>query len=293
MLTHRELLAEFERQDRILAMAAHALCAMKGEAVEPYATQILGFLAHRGLDDPVARYVARTQGLAQLQRGFENTHRYDFADAPAIETEDYNLALLLSFLTTIHRFEILERLVAFYGRTCAGPARMLSVGFGTGYEIKLARETLPDWDIAAFDKSPQAHAYARDLLDYFGMAQDDLVHGEFPLERNAGLEPHEGRYGRVVACELLEHLHDPAHALRNVRRALHPEGIAFLTMAVNLAQEDHVFLYADPEAARKQVTDAGLRIVEELVTPVTVYPFEEADRMRVFKRGNYVCVASR
>ena len=41
----------------------------------------------------------------------------------------------------------------------------------------------------------------------------------------------------------------------------------FLTMAVNIAQEDHVFLYGSVEQAQRQVLDCGYRIVREMLTP--------------------------
>jgi hypothetical protein len=62
-------------------------------------------------------------------------------------------------------------------------------------------------------------------------------------------------------------------------------------MAVRIAQEDHVFLYHSTDEARQQVLDCGLEIVSERVAPVIMLPFEEADRSKIFKSGNYICVA--
>ena len=46
----------------------------------------------------------------------------------------------------------------------------------------------------------------------------------------------------------------------------------FVTMAVNIAQEDHVFLYPDIAACRKQIKDSGLQIHWEWISPQTSLP---------------------
>ena len=271
------------------------LLHMKGRHVGRTAEEILAFLDHRGIQDAVPRYLRRTQDLHRLQEQFEKSGRYaasSYAEVPSLDLESYNLALLLSFVVTVHRFEILERLIEFLGLPSAGPSRLLSVGYGTGYELKLARQHLQDWEIQAFECSPEVAAYAHDLLTFFGQSTDCLRVEEFPLENERGIETHEGRFGKAVLCEILEHLERPDKALRNMRRVLHPEGHVFLTMAINIAQEDHVFLYRTPEAAREQVVEAGLRPVHEWVAPVTVFPFDESNRRKIFKKGNYICVAT-
>ena len=78
-----------------------------------------------------------------------------------------------------------------------------------------------------------------------------------------------------------------------MRAALHPQGLMFATMAINIAQEDHVHLYRTKEDAHMQVERAGFTIVREFVTPVTVMPFVERDRDRIFTKGNYVCFLGR
>jgi phage gp29-like protein len=61
-------------------------------------------------------------------------------------------------------------------------------------------------------------------------------------------------------------------------------------MAVNIAQEDHIFWYPDADSCRLQVREAGLKIVSEWVTSQTTLP-PPADREAAFRRGNYVAVA--
>ena len=75
------------------------------------------------------------------------------------------------------------------------------------------------------------------------------------------------RYDKLIACEVLEHLRDPARALSIMREYLKHDGLIFATMAVNIAQEDHIFWYRDLQSCRRQLSEAGLRIVSEWVVP--------------------------
>jgi SAM-dependent methyltransferase len=76
--------------------------------------------------------------------------------------------------------------------------------------------------------------------DFFGISEDIFLGGCFPLDQCPD-ESH-GRYDAIVLSEVLEHLADPAEALGTLRDCLRDDGLMFATMAINIAQEDHVFL---------------------------------------------------
>ena len=250
----------YEEEDALTSMSISALLEMKGEAVAPIAEEILDFLATRPIADPFRVHKERAATLNAMQAEFGKTGRYPasrYADVVPVDDEIYKLSLLISFVTTIHRFEVLEQLRAFVKRPCKGPNELLSIGFGTGYELRWAREHCRDWTFEAFDASEPSLTYATSLLEHFGCATDGLRTDLYPLESEAGIEQYEGRFGKIVMCEVLEHLEDPAHAIRNLARSLHPDGHMFLTMAINIAQEDHIHLYESPRQASEQVEAAG------------------------------------
>jgi hypothetical protein len=60
-------------------------------------------------------------------------------------------------------------------------------------------------------------------------------------------------------------------------------------VSINIAQEDHVYLYRTVEDARTQIQGADLRILRERIAPVIVMPFREEDRETMFTKGNYIC----
>jgi len=290
-----EALAEYFRKSDVPSYyGLTAVQRMYGETIRPYANDILSFLSHRGTACAVEKYVARVGRLRRLQSEFEKTGRYIAASSKQVQPidgEQYKLALLISFICTSHRFDILRSLVSFLRMRCRAPRELLSVGYGTGYELKLAFDEAPGWRIAAFDNSPDSYEYASQLLRFFDHPIDCLHQDVFSFECRDGVVADRESFGKVILCELLEHLDDPKAALRAMRNVLHPEGLLFCTMAVNIAQEDHVYVYRSAEQARTQVLECGFEVVQEILAPVMILPFSESKRAELFKKGNYICIA--
>ncbi len=296
MLTYAQLAEYLKAHDPPSYYAFVALQKMKAEKLPPYVDDILMILNYRRHFDAWSKYLLRCEGLRKLQVEFEKTGKYpaaSYEEVQSIDDDQYKLALLVSFISTNHRFEILENLADFLTLPCEAPRSLLSVGYGTGYELKLAYDRLPDWEIHAFDNSLSSFRYASELLSLFNYPATGLRQSLFPLETSDGLDDYQNKFGKILVCELLEHLERPQSALTNLKFALHEKGLMFLTMAINIAQEDHVFLYRTQNQAREQVLKCGFRIVKELVSPVTVVPFSDRHRERVFRKGNYIAVVQR
>jgi hypothetical protein len=63
----------------------------------------------------------------------------------------------------------------------------------------------------------------------------------------------------------------------------------FATMAINIAQEDRVFLYPTINSCSEQIQNCGLVAAREWISPQTIFAVPE-DRAEGFKRGNYIAV---
>ena len=74
-----------------------------------------------------------------------------------------------------------------------------------------------------------------------------------------------------------------------MRDCLKDTGLMFVTMAINIAQEDHVFLYRSIDSCRKQICDIGFKVLSEWIAPQTIFALPE-NREEDFKKGNYVAV---
>jgi SAM-dependent methyltransferase len=286
-----ELCRELESADFKLAFAATAVHAVHGDELARVAPPLIGYARRRFGADLAARYAERSRHLEQMQRQFDRDPRVETLGRPdqPIDREAYHIALLLSIVFTNHRFEIMLRLEEFFANL-PSRGRLAGLGTGTGYELMVAAGKLPGWELESYDIDAAAEGEARRLLEHFETRTPIGFARELPLA--APERTLLGRYDAIVACEVLEHLPDPAGALSTMREYLTDRGRMFVTMAVNIAQEDHIFLYPDLATCRRQLSDCSLRVVEEWITPQTLWP-PPADREKDFKRGNYIAVVEK
>lgn len=286
-----------EARDRILGLSALVVYLTQGgQRLGPVAEEILGFVERHFPAAYVDAYVDRVRSLHAMQAAFEESPSIaTLADRSAIVArEDYVLTLLLSIVFANHRFEIMDQLEAFFAERAntARTGRIASVGIGSGYELKLMAEQLPGWTPEAYDIDPHAHRSSAQLLDHFGHTRRISFEHHFPLESID--EARLRTYDAIVLCELLEHLPDPRTALACAGEYLAPGGRIFATMAINIAQEDHVYLYPDVASCRAQIEAAGLRIVTDWCAPMAFQRISpDVDREAVLRRGNYIAVLDR
>ena len=289
---YNSALRELSDHSRVLEFAASLVYENHGGELGPVADQILRFVEHAYGPNYISKYISRVNDLAMLQKGFDaNPSPATLGDRKAVvEPDAYALSLLLSIVFTNHRFEIIRELSLFLNsieeRNHHGS--MLSIGFGAGYELKLASQVLPEWHIEGYDEDSEARLKARQLLDFFAISNDVYLGGHFPLH-GCGDE-RLGRYDAILLIEVLEHLEAPAQALVTLRDCLRDEGRMFVTMAINMAQEDHVFLYPSVDSCREQIRQCGLVVARERISPQTILMIAEEDREKELKKGNYIAV---
>jgi hypothetical protein len=59
---------------------------------------------------------------------------------------------------------------------------------------------------------------------------------------------------------VLEHLEDPAAALRFLRKTVSDAGRVFINVPLNSPSPDHIFLLSTPEGAARLAEEAGFRV---------------------------------
>ncbi len=104
------------------------------------------------------------------------------------------------------------------------PRRLLDMGCGSGYLAKLLKAGVPGLVVHGVDISSVALERARDHLDQIW--QVDLDKNDMPVSSE--------QYDTVTCIEVLEHLYDPDHAMREIARVLAPGGYTVVTVP-NLA----------------------------------------------------------
>jgi len=285
--------ATLEEENRLLAVSAQLVYELHRSELGQVAEEILAFIGHRFGTDFMKRYMARVNAMAELQKRFDaNPSAATLGDPGArVDPDDYGLALLLSIVLTNHRFEMMRVLRRFLGElSSADGGSIVSIGSGAGYELKLIAQALPNWEIESYDTDSHMQSMARQLLGFFKVAQGMRFASLFPLEQPS--REFVGKYDAVVLCEVLEHLTNAAGALYALRECLKDTGRMFVTMAINIAQEDHVFLYPDVKSCRSQMRDCGFAVEYEWLAPQSIR-FLPDDREADFRKGNYIAVVSK
>jgi SAM-dependent methyltransferase len=151
-----------------------------------------------------------------LTYGYLNV-RYRYAFSPAFRAGACVLPVM-----PLRRGRVLRR-IRHLPRPPGAP-RLLDIGCGDGgFLVEMRRG---GWAVEGIDVDPVAARLARDR----GL---DVREGMFP-----GLELESARFDAVTLSHVLEHLHDPVAALREIDRILKPGGTLYIATP-NLRSSGH------------------------------------------------------
>lgn len=166
------------------------------------------------------------------------------------------------------RDERVVRLVERHGPPAGGRSWLLDIGCGYGHLLAAFRGR---YRLAGIDLSDHASSEARRRLPGVNVLRADVQRGL----------PFGHRFGVVLAINVVEHLPDPAAAVRTVRESLEPGGLCVVHLpTVNgpVSRLIYRFAYAgDPThvyrpsglEVRRLFEAAGFETVEESYAPHT------------------------
>jgi len=122
-------------------------------------------------------------------------------------------------------------------------ALVLEAGCGAGCQTVHLAAGNPDAHFVSVDISPSSLSLAQAALDARGLTNVELRQGDLLRLPDA-----DQRYDHVFVCFVLEHLPDPASALRCLLRVLKPGG------TITVIEGDHGSFYCHPETPRARQT---------------------------------------
>lgn len=138
--------------------------------------------------------------------------------------------------------------------------RHLEIGPGHGILLYLAAHDLRCSEVAALDVSASSLDATNECLQGLQARSSArlIEHDIF-----SGVPETSGGWNSVVVSELLEHLEAPDLALRNLAKAMNPDGRMFISTPVNCPMPDHIYLFKTPEEVGRLVESCGLRVIEQ------------------------------
>jgi ubiquinone/menaquinone biosynthesis C-methylase UbiE len=132
-------------------------------------------------------------------------------------------------------------------------SRVLEIGCGVGAQTVILARSSPDADIVSVDISLDSIRLARQKVQSAGIGQVCFLRGDiYHLPFAAESADH------VFVCFVLEHLCDPARALREMHRVLKTDG------SLTVIEGDHGSAFFYPESKNAQAAiDCLVRLQEE------------------------------
>jgi SAM-dependent methyltransferase len=284
---------------RLLSMPMEICLKKYGQVYREDAEWILEFLSkltdHFGddFDDLLSRYYNHVRGQTREQKEFSKTGTYRYcreADIANIIDDDLfkkqNLYILaLSYLLSLHRYELLRYIKSFVDNRIVAGSRCLQVGTGIGLETYLADRHSAR--IASYDLNP----YSSLCLELLGVSPAVRFFPEvYPFD-----EP--GAFDHCLVVELLEHLEDPVGFLDRLGRVMKKGGDALLTFAIRMPQIDHIYCFRTVSQAREMVKASGLEVSGEEFFISSFLGFDESRKEELAESSQYAavyaCVASK
>lgn len=150
----------------------------------------------------------------------------------------------------------------------------LEIGPGHGLFLACAARDPRSGTVSAWDVSPESLQHTRACLRKLGTG----LRVQLDLRDVLADEEDGATFDAISISEVLEHLDDPAFALRKLRQRLKPDGRAFINVPINSPAPDHVFLLRRVEEASQLVLSNGYRVEELVPVPMTGYTLERAQR---------------
>lgn len=168
--------------------------------------------------------------------------------------EQYLPGLYLSHYLWPHHYRQLRYFREFFVSSMqqSNASRFAEVGVGTGVYSRILLQEIPGVSGVGFDISTHSKIFTENHLKAFGLDVRYEVRLQDVLENTP-----EDEFNWLVCVEVLEHLENPLDFLRGLRKMLASGGKAFITAALNAANEDHIYLYENTEQILEQLSKAG------------------------------------
>lgn len=228
------------------------------------------------LEAAISGYAAFAMDSMRRQKKFELTRKYEqktYAETSRVVyfneqhmLDQYLPGLLLSHYLWPHQYRQLRffrnNFVAsmkkgkgvryIFEKNVPDPFSFAEVGIGTGLYSRIILQDIPEISGTGFDISQHSKAFTENHLRAFGVYNRYTIRLEDVRDNTP-----QNEFQWLVCVEVLEHLEDPASFLETLRKMLAPGGKAFITAALNAADEDHIYLYENTAQIIEQLTAAG------------------------------------
>ena len=187
----------------------------------------------------------------------------------------YMNGLLLTDVLWINHCKCMKHYVQSFLPRLPPGAQRLEIGPGHGLLLCLAAAQASLGRIRAWDVSEASRQLTRHSLDVLAPGRPvDLQLRDVFDEQNVD----NGQFDAIVFSEVLEHMEDPARAVRALYRLCRPGGKVWINVPANSPAPDHLYLVRHPDEAAKLVESVGFKILETASFSMSGRTLEKAIR---------------
>jgi SAM-dependent methyltransferase len=130
------------------------------------------------------------------------------------------------------------------------------VGTGCGMYSKEALELIPMVKGTGYDISSHSLSFTERVVGAFGLGDRYRIEVRDIVANTPAPED------LVICQEVLEHLENPAEFICSLFEMTKPDGLAYITAAINASHVDHIYLYRSPDEVSNHLTEAGFEIID-------------------------------
>lgn len=268
----------------LLARQVEQNIARHGEAFWAEAERLLALAEHLP-GAPLAALLDYTVAYLKAQAAFLETDEYSHADFDVVRREVYDNPdvmerfYLLGLLLTHAFWPIHFDIHTFFRREFLPQVPAVGVGaeigYGHGLYLLEVLTAHPQATTVSFDISRYSQDFAGRLLRAGGIApcRFDLRLGDVRQPLPLGTRHCEW----MICAEVLEHIPDPALALREISRCLAPGGPLFVTTVVDSNALDHLYRFRDVDEVYALLAECGFGLAARRTFAVREYDARTRD----------------
>ncbi len=249
-----------------------------------YAEKILNYyvnyMGKEKLKTSAVDYFAKVSfDFMRYQTKFTKTKKYIDQTSDILERELYSNqekmngyylnGLFLSYALWKNHTKIYQFFIEKFLELSRQKTKFIEVGTGHGLMGLTSLEYLKNSNYTGIDLSEGSLKYANGLFCSANISPDrfQLRQGNVLIMNSITKE----NFNMGICCEVLEHVENPDKILNFFRRALGYNGRLFITTVANIAAEDHIYLFRNPDEIKKLIYDQGFEVENELILPLSSY----------------------
>jgi hypothetical protein len=223
----------------------------------------------------------------ELQAEFNKTGRYRFSSYEEVDKilgpifhKNYIYVLLLSFLTTTYRYEMMKYISGSMANVLKENSENgLEIGFGTGIDLPSRLNYFTNYDIFEINE------YSEKIFNLLYADNKTINYNKAFYNFDD-----ENKYSFVQLIELMEHLQDPKKYIDLSHKILKKNGRLIFTTAVNMANIDHIYLFNNLQSVRDLIDESKWKVVDEkcFLNSLVNYPEEKVNDIIVNNRAPYI-----